>query len=165
MRMMTRWLTPALVALAALGLALPTPGSAALRQDDIDLSTSVKALHESHPAAVNQLPGAQKAQDPLALAVVDQLPKVVQESYLITLQDYPNLDPATQKRVNSLIDALALLQPARTKLFVAAVTREFGAVEKDPKKLAAARQKPHDVALALAGILRRARPARGAGGQ
>jgi hypothetical protein len=112
-------------------------------QPAVDLKSSVEALKQSHPAAVNQLPPTQRDYDRAVMAVIEKLPFVVQEAYLVTLQDYRTLEPAGQKRVNRLMESLASFPEGQQRRFVKTVTQTFQAVESDPEKLADARKKPH----------------------
>jgi hypothetical protein len=124
-----------------------------------DLLSSVAALKEANPAAVAQLPRAQRRVEPQAMALIGQLPLVLQESYFITLQDYPTMEPAEQRQVNRLLQGLATLAKPKQAGLVTAVTKTFTRVEASPGRLAAARRRPHETLLMLAGPLRRARTA------
>jgi hypothetical protein len=142
----------------AAGRAAP----AATPQPDLtpaDLPASVAALREANPASVAQLPRAQQRVEPGARALIEQLPLVLQESYFITLQDYPTLDPAERKQVNGLLQGLATLPKPKQPGMVTAVTKTYTRVENLPARLAAARRAPHQTLLMLAAPLRRARTA------
>ena len=137
---------------ATLCLLASNGARAALRQGpDIDLSTSVQALKQSHPAAADQLPGQVRAQEPEALKVLYKLPLVFQEAYLITCQDYGSLGPGDQQKFGNLVNALAVLPRGQQARLVATLGSKIKAMSKD--QIGAARSKPHDTCFLISAAL------------
>lgn len=115
----------------------------------VELTTSVQSLKERHATAVMKLPTAWRPDERRALGVVDQLPFLAQEGYLITVEDYPNLDVPTQGKLGEVIRSLGELPAEKQATYVSAATKTFDTMGSDPKKLAAARKTPHETCFQL----------------
>jgi hypothetical protein len=115
----------------------------------VDLTSSVQSLKERHATAVMKLPVAWRPDERRALAVVDQLPFLAQESYLLTIEDYPNLDAPTQAKLGGVIRGLGELPAEKQTAYISAATRTFDTMGADKKKLAAARKTPHEACFQL----------------
>lgn len=120
----------------------PGKNSSFKRDVPVDLATDLQSLQGRHPALVAKLPNDLRRLDSRALAVVSQLPRVAQYSYLSTVEDYETMSPDEQARFGKVIKGLADLGP-REGQFVQSATPSFSALETDKARLHQAVTQPH----------------------
>jgi hypothetical protein len=107
-----------------------------------DLATDVDALKQRHPAAVTKLPALMRSMDKNALALVEQLPLLAQDAYLLSVENYPTLQPDEKGQVETVMRALSELPTADQPRFKEAAAKTFTTLTSDTKQLAAARKTP-----------------------
>lgn len=143
-------------ALLLIGGASSLPPALARPQPSITLSSSVQNLKATRAAAAAKLPQVQKQREPRTFAIISQLPLVLQEAYLTTLNDYPKLSPAEQTKFNEIVDSLGFLPKSTTSRAAALLNAQFPAkVSQD--KIAKARSNLHETCWLINAAIARAK--------
>jgi hypothetical protein len=133
-----------------------SPAALAQRVPSITMSSSVQTLKASRPAGAAKLPEVQRQREGRTFAVISRLPLVLQEAYLVTLHDYPNLPPADQKQFLAIVDSLGFL-PKNVQSRAADLLNAQFPAKVSAEKIAKARSHPHETCFLINTAIARAK--------